>query len=526
MISKPLFKQSVKANFGIWAFVAFITCFMLATVILVLGNFHIGSIRDSMMDLFVEDAIESTLQDQSMTYYNMTNNALVNYDENVENFTSFAEAYKQTRVEIYESYPNISSQSADEQARAYIKTSLELDEKGVAAFDFFIDYCLTKEGQIDYSDFSYESSDKASKYTLDNISSAIYRQLLLTEGIETAERAKSFITTAINSYVAVNEENPTTAVDFSKDFIPNILSSVFIDTQFPYSDGSVIRVDSYFTKQELYDISHDAIIVFNARIEDYAAAGHTDEEIKARALEIINENKGSMFENLPEDVTSSLTEISNMDVFGMVIGSIFYRIAGLLLPIIYVIMAANNLISNQVDKGSMAYILSTPIKRRKVMITQMLYMISSLFVMFALTTITSLTCFAIIDTSRFVLTLGHIALFNLGAFITMLAISGICFLTSAWFNRSKLSTSVGGGISMFFLVATILGLFGSKIMPSAVRIDAMNYFNYVSIISLFDTTSITSGTFDYLWKWAILIVIALVTYTIGIIKFKKKDLPL
>ena len=153
-------------------------------------------------------------------------------------------------------------------------------------------------------------------------------------------------------------------------------------------------------------------------------------------------------------------------------------------------------------------------------------MLCSLFAMFALTTITSVLGLAIVGSSEITITYGQILLLNLGAFITMVAVSGICFLASAWFNRSKISMSVGGGLTMFFLVATILGLFGSIVIPSAIRIDAMKYFNYVSIITLFDATSILGGTLTYLWKFAILLVIGIVTYTVGIIKFNKKDLPL
>ena len=79
---------------------------------------------------------------------------------------------------------------------------------------------------------------------------------------------------------------------------------------------------------------------------------------------------------------------------------------------------------------------------------------------------------------------------------------------------------------MFFLVATILGLFVSKVMPSALRIEAMNYFNYVSIITLFDTISIIDGTLSFIWKWGILIAVGIVAYVIGVNKFYKKDLPL
>ena len=79
---------------------------------------------------------------------------------------------------------------------------------------------------------------------------------------------------------------------------------------------------------------------------------------------------------------------------------------------------------------------------------------------------------------------------------------------------------------MFFFVATILGLFGSTSIPNMMRVDAMNFFNYLSIISLFDCLSILEGSLTFLWKLAILLGIGIVTYIISIVKFKKKDLPL
>ena len=117
MISRPLFKQSAKANVGIWSFVTFVTCFMLAIVILVLGNLNVGSIRDSMMDMFVKDAIESSIEKESMTYYHMTDSALLNFDSTSQNFTLFANAYKQARQNIYENYPQMRAEEADLQAK-------------------------------------------------------------------------------------------------------------------------------------------------------------------------------------------------------------------------------------------------------------------------------------------------------------------------------------------------------------------------------------------------------------------------
>ena len=189
-------------------------------------------------------------------------------------------------------------------------------------------------------------------------------------------------------------------------------------------------------------------------------------------------------------------------------------------------MASNNLISSQVDTGSMAYVLSTSVKRNEVTFTQGCYLALSLLAMFACTTITSMVCFSIVNITTTSLTYGKLLLMNLGAFLVLFAMSGINFFTSCTFDRSKNSMSIGGGLSMFFLVCTMLGLFGSPVIPSVVRLDALNYFNYVSIISLFDTVSIIDGTLTFIYKLIILFTIGIIGYIVGSIIFKKKDLPL
>ena len=178
-----------------------------------------------------------------------------------------------------------------------------------------------------------------------------------------------------------------------------------------------------------------------------------------------------------------------------------------------------------VDSGSMAYVLSSSTKRSSVTFTQAVYLTGSLLLMFALTSITSILCLNSLNVETGLDT-QKLLFLNLGAFLVMFAMSGICFLTSCWFDRSKNSMALGGGLSMFFLVATMLGLFGSPILPSIIRMDTLNYFNYVSIITLFDPISIIDGTSGYLWKFGILAGIGLVCYTIGAIRFRTKDLPL
>lgn len=530
MISKPLFKQSCKANASIWTFVTSITCAMLAILILVLGNLNVGTIRNSMVDMFIEDTIESTVKKQSMTFFNMTENALDGYEENSENLKILfgSMGSKETITANYQTL--VDGGMSHEQACDAITGTIS-DASQKQATQTLLDYYSVKGNNYGEQDVN--------EYVLNQIKATVYNQILESDGLETANQAKDFISSATTAYLAQNENT----TDFATTYIPTVVKNTFISQSFEYQDRT-ISVSDYFTADELEDQSLSAIVVFKSESDIKKKQFETqistenptfsDEQkqslVSAKLAEFrsnyIAESSGGLLEDLPEDVSDALIEVGEMDIYSLVIGSIFFKIAGLLLPIIFVIMCSNNLISSQVDSGSMAYILSTPTKRRNVAVTQMLYLIGSIFAMCCLTTLTGIICLALVKNSEVTITMSQMILFNLGLFITLFAISGICYLASCWFSRSKQAMSIGGGLSMFFLVATILGLFGSKVIPSAIRIDAMNFFNYVSLISLFDTISIIDGTLTFLWKWVILLVVGVVTYTIGIEKFNRKDLPL
>ena len=250
-----------------------------------------------------------------------------------------------------------------------------------------------------------------------------------------------------------------------------------------------------------------------------------NKQVNSTTESLVSEISSSLLSSLPSEVSDALQEVGQLDLFSLVVGSIFYKLAGLLLPIIFMIMASNNLISGQVDSGSMAYVLSTSTKRRTVVFTQAIYLIGSLFCMFSLTTITGCVCLSLIK-ADVDLTYTKLIYLNLGAFFVLFCLSGLCFLTSCWFDRSKRSMAIGGGLSIFALVAAMLGLFGSQVIPSVVRLDSLNYFNWATIISLFDVISIIDGTNTFIYKYAILFVLGLIGYIIGSERFVKKDLPL
>lgn len=216
-----------------------------------------------------------------------------------------------------------------------------------------------------------------------------------------------------------------------------------------------------------------------------------------------------------------LVQSMNINFF---VQEMYYALAGIMLPMIFVIVTANKLIASQIDNGSMAYVLSTPTKRITVAFTQLFYLIGALFSMYFIVTfvdtMTRLISAGTVD-------LANVILLNLGSFIVMIAIAGICFMASCLFNLSKHSLALGGGITVFFFICKILALFGTDSFVSVgMGVEEMQIFNYLTIISLYDTAAITDLNPIFIYKLFILIAIGIITTIVGIYYFNKKDLPL
>lgn len=199
---------------------------------------------------------------------------------------------------------------------------------------------------------------------------------------------------------------------------------------------------------------------------------------------------------------------------------VFYGMMSIIVPVLYVVISSNNLLAKQVDDGSMAYVLSSPIKRKNVVLTQIVFLISSLFTTFLLTTTTHLLVKVLTNSQS--LNCSKIIFLNLSSFGVVVAISGICFMFSGIFNRSKNSIGAGGIISVFFILMSMMAMFGG-LSPS---MDALSNFKYLTITTLCDNSSILLETTSWIYKFIILIGICIITYTAGSICFCKKDLPL
>lgn len=503
MFNKALFKQSCKANWVMWLIVTIAVCFMLACVMLVSGRGNIAEMREGISDSIITSEIDTAMKKRAINYYNIDLKALEVFDEAYIGADSDKTTAGKNAVNTY--YQGIlSAQNLDadsqtaQEIQGVIYYVLNLD----GTFNSFYTSLGESAPTLSFAESnSQERSEYRQKYVRDNI-------IIFLAGNSVSEANVNALVSSLSSFGVTNES--------------------FADFTYTTKDaeGNEINASKYvgnYGYKYLKSLAVDTLNAYMARVEYGVENGENAEEIASLVEQDLTI---SFLASVPQDVADALNELGQMDLYSMVVGSIFFKMAGLLLPIIYMIMASNNLVAGQVDSGSMAYVLSTSTKRKQVMFTQAVFLVGSLLAMFTCTFLTSFVCFHFVSLSNSVLTYPKLLLLNVGAFLAMFAMSGISFFASCYFNRSKYSMSIGGGLNIFFLVATMLGLFGSKVLPSVIRLNALNAFNYVSLISLFDVVSILDLSGTFVWKFAVLVVVGLVGYIFGARKFCKKDLPL
>ncbi len=228
-------------------------------------------------------------------------------------------------------------------------------------------------------------------------------------------------------------------------------------------------------------------------------------------------------------VSPNLVEnMGKMDMTSM-LNQMYFTVIGLLPIFLFVVIMANSLVVDQVDSGSMAYILSTPTRRSSVVITQGIFLIVAPLIIISIVCGTRiLSTFAIYGEAN----VSQILMLYFGMYLLVEAVTGICYLGSCVFNNSRKAMAFGGGITVWFFLASLLGMFGShNLVSMGVGVEELGIFNKLTLVGLYDIKAIgTVGTsnvdYSFAWKLAVLASIAVVCYIVGAIRFTKKDLPL
>lgn len=221
-----------------------------------------------------------------------------------------------------------------------------------------------------------------------------------------------------------------------------------------------------------------------------------------------------MYEMMPEGI---------MDAFGYggvatdlisFISLYFYGFIVLLFPLIYCIIMANRLVAAHVDRGSMAYLLSTPNTRVKVVTTQAVFMASSVVLLLIINAGIGLGFSEIAFPGE--MDVPPYLTLNLVTILLTLAISSICFFFSCIFNEAKYSLAFGAGIPILFFVINMLRNISDK----------YEWLQYLTIYTLYSPEAIVAGEESVLAISLAFAAIALALYSAGIAIFSRRNLYL
>lgn len=193
----------------------------------------------------------------------------------------------------------------------------------------------------------------------------------------------------------------------------------------------------------------------------------------------------------------------------------FYIMHGLIIPLIFILVTANSIVALQVDRGSMAYLLSTPLSRGVIIRTKALYLVISSFLIIALTSITGYLAIIIFERNDNYFSLSNYWHLNIGLFLLLFALGAIAFFFSCFFNTSKNSLALGTGIPLYFFIMSIISTTSEK----------LENLQYATINSFFAPEKIALGNINYTF-FLILLAIGFLFYYLATRLFENKDLPL
>ena len=225
----------------------------------------------------------------------------------------------------------------------------------------------------------------------------------------------------------------------------------------------------------------------------------------------MKETLNAFYEIMPELMSSFGMKAGSNTLLGFMV-SYLYGFILIIFPLIFCIIRGNGLVSKYCDSGAMAILLASPVKRKSIVVTQLVVLLSGVLILDIYTT--GLEFF--IATINFPNELVFADLFKLNVALLFLHlfIAAICFFASCLFSESKYSLAVGAGIPIFMFVLQMLANVGEK----------TEGFKYATFFTLFNAEGIIASETGAFTSSFVLLVGAILLYIVGSIVFCKKDI--
>jgi ABC-2 type transport system permease protein len=229
-----------------------------------------------------------------------------------------------------------------------------------------------------------------------------------------------------------------------------------------------------------------------------------------------NDSVNDLLKSMPENLLKAMGMEGGINQLNDYLANEFYGLIFVLILMVFSVMNAVQLIARLVDRGSMAYLLATPVSRIQIAVTQAAVLVISLVIISAFSIIGGLLGinWFIDDPGNF--DRGNFIWMNVVGLALFLVVGAYSFLCSAIIDDEKKALGVATTITVLFYGADM----------AAKLSEDLSWLKNLTIFTLYKPAEIAKGTFD-VWPATLgLTAGALVLFGLAVAMFKKRDLPL
>jgi ABC-2 type transport system permease protein len=218
------------------------------------------------------------------------------------------------------------------------------------------------------------------------------------------------------------------------------------------------------------------------------------------------------FEELMPELMAAVGMNGNATTLLGFMSSYLYGMILIAFPMVFCIIRANGLVAKYVDRGSMVTLLTAPVKRSTIILTQISVLLTGIFFLDAYITILEILCAELQFPGE--LQIPELLVLNMGLFFLHTFIGSICFLCSCIFNETKHSVAFGAGIPAVMYIIQMLANMGGKLEKA----------KYGTFFTLFSPDGLIADKGSAYLGIVVLLLGTICFYSISVLVFNKKDL--
>jgi ABC-2 type transport system permease protein len=229
--------------------------------------------------------------------------------------------------------------------------------------------------------------------------------------------------------------------------------------------------------------------------------------------------KSSALNNLLKDLPQGFLQIigyqAGVSQMNEYLAGEFYGLVYIVILSIYVITTSTRLMAHPIDRGWMSCLLSTPVSRVQVALTQTAVLILGVVLVVALTTVAGILG---------VHWLAPDAPFDVRRFVEMNAVAGLMFLTVGGYGFALSCVCPDERTAVGISAALTVVFFATKTV-SALD-DHVSWMKYLSLFTAFDPQGITHGHAHLSVVCPALIAAAALLFAFAALAFRRRQMAL